>query len=67
MSYGIDFADQIRIAAGLVGQILNGAIPAELPVRRSTKFRFVINLRTAKQLGLSVPQHLLVRADEVIE
>ena len=67
MSYGVDFADQIRIAAGLVGQILNGAIPAELPVRRSTKFRFVINLRTAKQLGLSIPQHLLVRADEVIE
>ena len=67
MSYGIDFADQIRIAAGLVGQILNGAIPADLPVRRSTKFRFVINLRTAKQLGLSIPQHLLVRADEVIE
>jgi putative ABC transport system substrate-binding protein len=67
MSYGVDFADQIRIAAGLVGQILNGAIPADLPVRRSTKFRFVINLRTAKQLGLSVPQHLVARADEVIE
>jgi putative ABC transport system substrate-binding protein len=67
MSYGVDFADQIRIAAGLVGQILNGAIPADLPVRRSTKFHFVINLRTAKQLGLSVPQHLLVLADEVIE
>jgi len=67
MSYGVDFADQIRIAAGLVGKILNGAIPADLPVRRSTKFHFVINLRTAKQLGLSVPQHLLVLADEVIE
>jgi len=67
MSYGVDFADQIGIAAGSVGQILNGAIPADLPVRRSTKFRFVINLRTAKQLGLSIPQHLLVRADEVIE
>jgi len=67
MSYGVDFADQIRIAAGLVGQILNGAIPADLPVRRFTKFRFVINLRTAKQLNLSVPQHLVARADEVIE
>jgi putative ABC transport system substrate-binding protein len=67
MSYDFDLADQIRIAAGLVGQILNGAMPADLPVRRSTKFHFVINLRAAKQLGLSVPQHLLVRADEVIE
>jgi putative ABC transport system substrate-binding protein len=67
MSYGADFADQIRIAAGLVGQILNGAKPTDLPVRRSTKFHFVINLRTAKQLGLNVPQHLLVLADEVIE
>jgi putative tryptophan/tyrosine transport system substrate-binding protein len=67
MSYGVDFVDQIRMAAGLVGQILNGAIPADLPVRRSTKFHFVIKLRTAKQLGLSVPQHLLVLADEVIE
>jgi putative tryptophan/tyrosine transport system substrate-binding protein len=67
MSYGVDRADQIRIAAGLVGQILNGAMPADLPVRRSTKFHFVINLKTAKQLDLSVPQHLLVLADEVIE
>jgi putative tryptophan/tyrosine transport system substrate-binding protein len=67
MSYDFDLADQIRIAADLVGQILNGAMPADLPVRRSTKFHFVINLRAAKQLGLSVPQHLLVLADEVIE
>jgi putative ABC transport system substrate-binding protein len=67
MSYGVDRADQIRIAAGLVGQILNGAMPADLPVRRSTKFHFVINLSTAKQLGLSVSRYLLVLADEVIE
>jgi putative ABC transport system substrate-binding protein len=67
MSYSVDFADQIHIAAGLVGQILNGAMPADLPVRRSTKFHFVINLGTAKQLGLSVPQHLLILTDEVIE
>jgi len=67
MSYGIDFTDQIRIAAGLVGQILNGAVPADLPVRKSTKFHFVINLKTAKQLGLTVPPSLLAIADEVIE
>jgi putative tryptophan/tyrosine transport system substrate-binding protein len=67
MSYTSDFADQTRIAAGLVGQILNGAMPADLPVRRSTKFHFVINLKTAKQLGLNVPQHLLVFANELIE
>jgi putative ABC transport system substrate-binding protein len=67
ISYDGDFADEIRIAAGLVGQILNGATPADLPVRRSTKFDLVINLKTAKQLGLKVPQHLLAFADEVIE
>jgi putative tryptophan/tyrosine transport system substrate-binding protein len=67
MSYGYDFADEIRLAAGLVGQILNGAIPANLPVRSSTKFNFVINLKTAKELGLDVPNHLLALADEVIE
>jgi putative tryptophan/tyrosine transport system substrate-binding protein len=67
MSYGIDFADQVRLAANLVGQILNGAMPADLPVRKSTKFHFVINLKTAKQLGLVVPQHLLVFADELID
>ena len=67
MSYGQDFADQIHLATGLVGQILDGALPANLPVRMSTKFNFVINLRTAKELGLDVPPHLLVLADEVIE
>jgi putative tryptophan/tyrosine transport system substrate-binding protein len=67
MSYGRDFADQIRIATSLVGQILDGAIPANLPIRRSSKFKFVINLKTAKELGLDVPLHLLVGADEVIE
>ena len=66
MSYGIDFTDQIRIAASLVGQILHGAMPADLPVRKSTKFHFIINLKTAKQLGLKVPQHLLAFADELI-
>jgi putative ABC transport system substrate-binding protein len=67
MSYDGDGADEIHIAAGLVGEILNGAMPADLPVRRSTKFDFVINLKTAKQLGLVVPPSLLVFADEVIE
>ena len=67
MSYTPNGADQLRIAAGLVGQILKGATPADLPVRISTKFDFVINVNTAKGLGLDVPQHLLVFADEVIE
>jgi putative tryptophan/tyrosine transport system substrate-binding protein len=67
MSYRLDFADEIHIAAGLVGQILNGAIPADLPVRTPAKFNFVINLKTAKALGLTVPPNLLALADEVIE
>jgi putative tryptophan/tyrosine transport system substrate-binding protein len=67
MSYTSDGAEEIRIATGLVGQILNGAMPAHLPVRRPTKFHFIINLKTAKQLGLMVPQRLLVFADELIE
>jgi len=67
MSYGHDFAEQIRLAVGLVGQILNGAKPADLPIRRSHHFDFVINLKTAKQLGIEVPQRLLVFANEIIE
>jgi putative tryptophan/tyrosine transport system substrate-binding protein len=67
MSYGYDLADEIRLAAGLVGQILNGAIPANLPVRSSTKFNFAINLKTAKALGLTIPPNLLALADDVIE
>jgi putative ABC transport system substrate-binding protein len=67
MSYGRYFTDEIRLATSLVGQILNGAIPANLPVRVSTKFNFVINLKTAKELGLDVPNHVLALADEVIE
>jgi putative ABC transport system substrate-binding protein len=67
MSYTSDFADQTRIAAALVGQILKGAMPADLPVRRSSKFHFIINLKTAKALGLTIPETLLATADEVIE
>jgi putative tryptophan/tyrosine transport system substrate-binding protein len=67
MSYSRDPSDEIHIATSLVGQILDGAIPANLPVRRTSKFNFVINLKTAKELDLDVPRHLLALADEVIE
>jgi putative ABC transport system substrate-binding protein len=67
MSYGPDVVDQYRHAAGYVDRILRGEKPADLPVQRSTKLDLVINLKTAKTLGLTVPQALLVRADEVIQ
>jgi putative tryptophan/tyrosine transport system substrate-binding protein len=67
MSYTSDGGDEIRLAAGLVGQILRGAMPADLPVRRSTKFHFTINLKTAKALGLTIPETLLATADEVLQ
>jgi putative tryptophan/tyrosine transport system substrate-binding protein len=67
MAYGPYFPSLFTQAAGYVARILEGAKPAELPIQRPTKFELVINLKTAKTLGLTIPETLLVRADEVIE
>jgi putative ABC transport system substrate-binding protein len=67
MSYGPDYDDSYRVAAVYVDKILKGAKPADLPVQQATKFQFVINLKAAKQIGLTIPGRVLERADQVIK
>jgi putative ABC transport system substrate-binding protein len=67
MSYGADYDDLYRRAAGYVDKILKGAKPADLPVQQATKFEFVVNLKAANQIGLTIPVGLLERGNQIIK
>ena len=67
MSYGYSFRETTRSAAGIVDKILRGAKASEVPIQQAATFRLVINMKTAKALGLTIPQTLLQRADEIIQ
>jgi putative ABC transport system substrate-binding protein len=67
MFYGVDFPDLFRRAATYVDKILKGRTPADLPVEQPIKFEFIINLKAAKQIGLTIPPNVLTRADRVIK
>jgi putative ABC transport system substrate-binding protein len=67
MAYGVDLVDCFRRSARYIDQILRGARPVDLPVQQATKLALIINLKTAKALGLTIPPSLLARADQVIE
>jgi len=67
MSYRADEADRYRLIAWYVDKILKGATPPDLPVQQPTKFEFIINLKAAKQIGLTIPPNVLARADQVIK
>ena len=67
MSYGVDYDDLFRKSAHYVDKILKGTKPADLPVQQATKFEFIINLKAAKQIGLTLPPELLARANQVIK